>query len=113
MFMVFIVANKIVLVYSLSFSHSRWNTLMELVAKLTAFLTLSGLSAPLETIFTYFGAMMGTSNTSIWSQRGMQTDWGSARYISGDVCFSPPPHVLCIYFSAFTKELIVYISHLL
>jgi hypothetical protein len=39
---------------------------MQLVAKLIAFLTFSGLSTPLRTTFTSYGAMMGKNNTGIY-----------------------------------------------
>jgi hypothetical protein len=40
--------------------------MMQLVAKLIAVLTFFGLSTPLTTTFTYFGAMMGINTTDIY-----------------------------------------------
>jgi hypothetical protein len=40
--------------------------MIQLVAKPIAVLTFSGLSTPLTTTFTYFGAMMGINTTDIY-----------------------------------------------
>lgn len=110
LFAMLIIAYNIVLVYSYLLYQSWCNVTLQFVAKLIAFLSFFGLSAPLMTILACLGAIMGTNYMhlwikikstadSIWSQQGMWGGWKGRRYVSGDVCFSPPPYALCICFS--------------